>query len=471
MPPAPGLSGNTLRQALRVSIGGSQLRLHLSNQYGHSPLVVRAASLAHYAGSGRIETGSGRAILFDGQAGVTIPAGGTVVSDPLTFELEPMADLALTTWLGDVPDDLTGHPGSRTTSYIAPGHALDDPSMAGAVTTDHWYVMTGIDVVAPGAAGVTILGNSITDGRGSTTNGNDRWPDMLSRRLRANPGTERVAVLNQGIGGNCVIRSCLGPTGMDRFERDILDPPGVRWVIVYEGVNDIGGVRGAAASDSIARSLIESYRVMIRQAHARGLRIYGATLLPFAGSGYGSIEHEAARNTVNRWIRESGEFDAVIDFDAALRDPDDPTRLRPEADTGDHLHPNAEGYRLMAEAIDLSLFDPGRARAGRERGRHGRGRVKPSLTVPRVVGYDGKSYYDIASPYPATPDRPGLATYGSDAAGGVTPPVFTSHPSWLAPPGVARIQGACISSACASLVERYRRIRTGCESRCWLSQV
>jgi lysophospholipase L1-like esterase len=319
-------------------------------------MVIRSAQLAHYRGSGAIDPAADRALTFNGQPGVTIPAGQVAVSDPLEFELEAMADLALTVWFGDVPGDLTGHPGSRTTSYIQPGNTVSGPSLSAGVETEHWYAMTGIDVVAPGAAAVAILGNSITDGRGSTTNGNDRWPDMLSRRLRANLATRQVAVLNLGTGGNCVLQACLGPAGVARYQRDILDQSGVRWVIVLEGVNDIGGARGAAASDSVARALITAYQHMIEQARARGLRIYGATILPFAGSGYSSPEHEAARTTVNEWIRTSGAFDAVIDFDVALRDPSDPTRLRPDADTGDHLHPNAEGYRLMGEAVPLMLF-------------------------------------------------------------------------------------------------------------------
>jgi lysophospholipase L1-like esterase len=356
MPPAPGLTGNTLRQALRVSIGGPRLRVRYSNEYGQSPMVIREARLAHYRGEGAIDPASDRALAFNGQPGVIIPGGQVAVSDPLAFDLEPMADVALTVWFGDIPDNLTGHPGSRTTSYIQPGNAVSAPSTAEGIKTEHWYAVTGIDVVAPAAAAIALLGNSITDGRGSTTNGNDRWPDMLSRRLRADPATRQVAVLNLGTGGNCVLRACLGPAGIGRYQRDILDQAGVRWVIVLEGVNDIGGARGAAASDSVARGLIAAYRQMVEQAHARGLRIYGATITPFGGSFYASPEHQTAWSTVNEWIRTSGAFDAVIDFDAALRDPADPTRLRPEADTGDHLHPNALGYRLMGEAVSLTLF-------------------------------------------------------------------------------------------------------------------
>lgn len=356
MPPEPFLSGSTLRQALRISIGGERLRVHVSNEYGATSLEIRAAHIARHTGSGAIDRGSDRALSFQGRPGVTLMAGGTAMSDPLDLTVEPLEDLALTLWFGAVPDDLTGHPGSRNTSYMAPGNAVSRASLADGARTDHWYVMTGIDVVAPEASAVTILGNSITDGRGSTTNGNDRWPDVLSRRLRADPGTAGVAVVNQGIGGNCVLRACLGPPGIQRYERDILGPPGVRWAIIFEGVNDVGGARGAAQSDSVARALIMSYQQMIGEAHGRGIRVYGATLLPFGGSFYWSPEHERARQTVNRWIRDSGAFDAVIDFDAALRDPSDPTRLRPDADTGDHLHPNANGYRLMARAVDLGLF-------------------------------------------------------------------------------------------------------------------
>lgn len=356
MPPAPGLAGNTLRQALRVSIGGSRLRVHWSNEYGQSPMVIRAARLAHYRGGGAIDSASDRELTFNGQPAVTIPAGQVAVSDPLGFPLKPMADVALTVWFGDVPGDLTGHPGSRTTSYIRPGNTVWEPSMAAGVGTEHWYAVAGIDVVAPEAAAVAILGNSITDGRGSTTNGNDRWPDMLSRRLRGDVASRQVAVLNLGMGGNCVLRACLGPAGLGRYQRDILEQAGVRWVIVLEGVNDIGGAKGTAASDSVAQGLIAAYQRMVEQAHGRGLRIYGATILPFGGNGYSSPEHEAARTTVNQWIRTGGVFDAVIDFDAALRDPADPARLRPDLDTGDHLHPNALGYRLMGEAIPLTLF-------------------------------------------------------------------------------------------------------------------
>ena len=206
------------------------------------------------------------------------------------------------------------------------------------------------------SAVVAVLGNSIADGRGSGTEKNDRWPDNLARRLSGAAATRNVAVSNAGIGGNAVLRGGLGPTALTRFDRDILGQRGVRWVIISEGVNDIGGARGADSAAAIGTQLVEAYRSLIDRAHARGVLVYGATILPFGDSQYGSAEHEQARAAVNRWVRESGAFDAVIDFDAVMRDPAAPRALRREFDTGDHLHPNEAGYMAMADGIPLGLF-------------------------------------------------------------------------------------------------------------------
>jgi lysophospholipase L1-like esterase len=356
LPPPPGLAGNTLRQVVRVSLGGERLRVRLSNAFGTASMTVVAVHLAESRGGSAVEPTTDRALLFDGQTGVTIPAGGEAVSDPLDFPLRPLSEVAITLRFGDVPAAVTGHPGSRTTSYLQEGDAVSAPYLPAAAQTDRWYVATGLDVVAPGAAAVVTLGNSITDGRGSGTNRQNRWPNELAHRLAADPRTPAVGVLNMGIGGNCVLRECLGPAALDRLERDVLERSGVRWLIVLHGINDIGQADGAAGADAVARDLIDAYREMTERARARGIRVYGATLLPFGGSFYETPAREAARQRVNQWIRTGDAFDAVIDLDAALRDPEAPARLRPDAATGDHLHPNERGHALIAEAIDPALF-------------------------------------------------------------------------------------------------------------------
>lgn len=357
MPPDPGLSGNTLRQVVHVSLGGEQLRVRLSNAFGTQLVKINSAHIATSAGASTIKAGTDRALEFDGQPGITISPGESVLSDPFSFKLEPLSDVAITLHLTEISSDVTGHPGSRTTSYIQTGNHVSVPEMPDAAQTDHWYLIDAIDVMAPDtAAAVATLGNSITDGRGSGTNKQNRWPDELSRRLQKNPRTQHVAVLNQGIGGNCVVRECIGPSALSRFQRDVLDQTSVRWLIILEGINDIGQVKGAEEAEKVTQNLIAAYQKMISQAHNRDIKVYGATLMPFGGSFYDSPEREVARQEVNQWIRNSGAFDAVIDLDKALRDPDNPSRLLPAADTGDHLHPNETGHRMMAEAVNLTLF-------------------------------------------------------------------------------------------------------------------
>jgi lysophospholipase L1-like esterase len=352
LPPAPGLSNNTLRQIVYVSIGGSRVRVKLSNAYGKAPLVVSAVHLANSMSTHAIVAASDKALTFSGMPNVTVAAGATATSDPLDYTLAAQTKVAITIAFGSTPADVTGHPGSRTTSFIQTGNAVSAASFAAPVTTEHWYYITGIDVEAPATSrAVVTLGDSITDGRGSTTDGNNRWPDNLSRRLRMNAATAGVAVLNQGIGGNAVVTGGLGPTGASRFERDVLDQAGVRWVIVLHGVNDIG-----ESTSAVAQSLIAGYQGFVTAARARGVRIYGVPILPFAGSQYDSAAHEMDRQTVNTWIRTPGNVDAVIDLEMAVRDPASPTRLLGSYDSGDHLHLNVAGYQRMADAIDLALF-------------------------------------------------------------------------------------------------------------------
>ena len=356
-PPEPGLSHNTIRQIVRVSLGGDKLRVRFSNEFSTRPVVMKAVQIANSEGNGIIDPDTEKALLFSGSPEVTLAPGSVVISDPLHYSLKPRSDVAITLHFGDTSPDVTGHPGSRTTSYLLTGNAVSERDFSGGVRTDHWYVINGIDIMAPkSAAAIAIVGNSITDGRGSGTNKQNRWPDELARRLQEQPETRHIAVLNMGIGGNCVLRDCLGPAALSRFERDVLRQQGVRWLIVLEGINDIGGARGPEASSQVAEDLIDAYRQMINAAHAADILVYGATLMPFGGSFYDSPDHEAARERVNRWIRTSGRFDAVIDLDAALRQPENPRRLLTAADTGDHLHPSETGHRMMAEAVDLTLF-------------------------------------------------------------------------------------------------------------------
>ena len=360
LPPAPGLAGNTLRQVVHASVGGTRVRVRYSNVFGNRPLTIAAAAVAPSLGDHRIDASAQRTLTFGGNASVVIPAGHDTTSDVLSYALAPLSNVAITIRFAEVPAGVTGHPGSRTTSFLHAGDALAAASLPAAVATVHWYVVAGIDVPADGRAAVVVLGNSITDGRGSGTDRQNRWPDELARRLQAQHGTRGVAVLNAGIGGNCVLRACLGPSALARLDRDVLNAPGARWLIVLEGVNDIGQAKDSTQADSIANGLVAAYRQIVDRAHARGLLVYGATILPFGGSFYDAPFREAARSTVNRWMRTSGTFDAVIDLDGAMRDPQRPTHLAAAGDGGDHLHPNEAGYRTMAAAVDLALFRRGR---------------------------------------------------------------------------------------------------------------
>jgi lysophospholipase L1-like esterase len=356
-PPSPGLTGNSLRQVVRVSTGGEVMRVKFSNEFSKSHVTMLSVQFAASAGGDAIEQSTNIKLTFNGAPEITMEPGTAITSDPIAFNLQPGMDVAITIYFGDTSADITGHPGSRTTSYILPGNNDSVTDFTGSVTTEHWYAISGIDVLAPSESScVAILGNSITDGRGSTTNLQNRWPDLLSERLRANPGTAHAGVLNLGIGGNCVLRDCLGPAGISRYEKDILSQAGVKWIIIFEGVNDIGGVKSADAAASVAGGLIDAYNLMIDSAHSRGLKIYGATITPFKGNGYYNQYSEACRNEVNGWIRNSGRFDAVIDFDQVLRNPEDTASLV-SSFQNDGLHPDISGFRKMADCIDLKLFE------------------------------------------------------------------------------------------------------------------
>jgi lysophospholipase L1-like esterase len=376
MPPAPFteldrvLADTTLRQTVRASVGGGRIRLRFSNAFADAPLPLAAVTVARplggRAGVSAIETGSTRTVTFHGRPSVVVPAGTLVVSDPLTFDLAPRSNLTVTVYLaeGQASRTLTSHPGSRTTSYLAAGNQVAAGDLSAATPVDHWYLLSGVEVwCAATASAVVLLGDSLTDGRGSTTNGNDRWPDRLAERLSADPGPGEVAVLNQAAGGNRVLTDGLGPSVLARLDRDVLAQSGVRWLVVFEGVNDIGTTEATeAAQKRIADDLVAAYDQIIVRAQARGIRVYGATLPPFGGhESYDDPagHRERTRQVVNEWIRTGARFDAVIDFDAAVRDPRDPRRLRTGIHDGDGLHLNPAGYRLLADAVPLELFRSG----------------------------------------------------------------------------------------------------------------
>lgn len=356
-PPQPGLTNNSLRQVVRVSIGGKTIRVKFSNEHSKSPVTLKSAQIATSKGGGVINVKTNKTLTFGGKNDVTLEAGAVIYSDPIAFKLSPRMDVAITLYLGETSADVTGHPGSRTTSYLINGNDPSVTDFTGAVTTDHWYIINGIDVMASGkTSAIAIIGNSITDGRGSTTNQQNRWPDILSERLLNNKKTKNIGLLNMGIGGNCVLSGGLGPTAVVRYERDILNQAGVRWAIVFEGVNDIGYLpNNKTAALNKAKALIDAYKQLIEKAHAKNIVIYGATIMPMKNNGYFATYREVCRNTVNEWIRTSGAFDGVIDFDKAMLDPADPAKMK-DALQDDYLHPNVIGHKTMGEFVDLSLF-------------------------------------------------------------------------------------------------------------------
>jgi lysophospholipase L1-like esterase len=340
--------------------------VHLSNAFGTEALHFTSVQIAKplSPSSSAIDVTSTRSLKFAGNTDVTIPPGAEFISDPLEFQVAPLSDVAVTFHLDSPPARETAHPGSRSTSYYVHGDFVGAPNLAEPQHVDHWYQVSEIDVQAgPGAAAVVALGDSITDGHGATTNGNDRWSDVLAQRLQGSSRTRNIGVSNQGIGGNHLLTDGLGPSVLARFDRDVLAPAGVQWIIVFEGVNDLGGLArngevSPAEHSALVQRVLAAYNQIIERAHAHGLRVYGATITPYVGSNYyhpGPLS-EADRQAVNQWIRAPGHFDAMIDFDAVLRDPQHPDQLLPNLDCGDHLHPSPAGYKAMGEAISLDLF-------------------------------------------------------------------------------------------------------------------
>lgn len=363
---AEALHDATLRQIVHLSVGGSSLRVHLSNAFGLEPLHITSVHIAHAISpsSSVIQKGSDRVLTFLGTPDVTIPAGADYISDPIALPVEPFSDWVISFYLEDAPSRQTGHPGSRATSYYCHGNHVADEELPEAKGVDHWYQIAAIDVLRSQAgATVVALGDSITDGRGSTTNGNNRWTDQLNRRFQESAATQNLSVVNLGIGGNHLLTDGLGPNVLARFDRDVLAQAGVRFLILLEGVNDLGSLarrEGAtpAQHDLLIRQMKSAYQQVVLRAHAQGIKALAATILPYVGSEYyhPAASDEADRQNLNQWLRESKIFDGVIDFDKIMRDPKTPEKLLPQYDSGDHLHPSPAGYKAMSDAVSAALF-------------------------------------------------------------------------------------------------------------------
>jgi len=368
--PAPlegiALRNQTLRMIARISIGGRTVRVRLSNACGTRKLEIGAARIALRGDGAGIVPGSDRRLTFNGAPSVTIPVGALMLSDAVELEVPPLADLAVSVHLpGDVPEDLpiTGHGNAHQTGYISPpGDYTGAEILPVAHTTEDFIIVSGVDVLAPaGTGGIVAFGDSLTDCNISKLDANNRWPDQLARRLAARRGGRMLGVMNQGLGGNRILHDVRGDSGIRRFDRDVLAQPGVTHVIVLLGINDIRNRPQKADEFVSAEQMINGLNQLALRAHARGLRIFGGTLLTFEyetfNPGFYTEAGEAKRKQVNGWIRDGGAFDAVIDFEAALRDPGHPTQMLPIYDCGDHLHPSDRGYLHMGDSIDLSLFD------------------------------------------------------------------------------------------------------------------
>jgi lysophospholipase L1-like esterase len=357
--PPVTISNQTVRQVVHTSIGGSRVRIVLSNVFGTTPVEVGGAHIALREGDSSIIAASGKVVTFAGNPTAQILAGATLVSDPVDLAVAPMADLSIDVYLpgelGLGPSPVTTHNASSQTTYISDaGNHAGATGLTVTARPAAWFLLARVEVLAPSnTSAVVLFGDSITDGAQSTLDTNSRWPDQLARRFAARKGAT-VAVLNAGISGNRLLGDGAGVNALARFDKDALMQTGVTHVVVMEGINDIGLARANAAPT--AADLIAAYRQLIERAKARGLKVYGATLTPYEGAFYFTREGEAKRQAVNEWIRTSGAYDGVVDFDKVVRDPAAPTRFAPALDSGDHLHPGDAGYKAMGDAVDLALF-------------------------------------------------------------------------------------------------------------------
>lgn len=363
------LKQQTVRHVIRTSIGGSKVRIRLSNLYGAGAVTIGPVRVATSAGGHVIHAGTDRPVTFGGRSSVTIPKGADALSDPVALPVRALEDLAVSLYVPEAIDASTIHGVAMQVAYLASGDVTAAEKLVKAETDDSRFFLTDVEVEATaGARGLVIVGDSVTDGVGSTDDGNGRWPDALAARLQGDPALASIGVINAGIAGNRILNDAaapfIGPSTLSRFDRDALSKPGVRWVLLLQGINDISAssILTEPRQKVSAEQIIEGMKTLIARAHAKGLQIWGGTLLPRKGVAppFNAPEIEAKRLALNAWIRSSGAFDAVIDFEAAVRDPADPDRMRAAFDSGDHRHPNDAGYKAMAAALDRSLFTPRR---------------------------------------------------------------------------------------------------------------
>jgi lysophospholipase L1-like esterase len=361
-PPAPtyGLADATLREIVHVSIGGPQLRVVFTNEFGTDPLTIGAAHAGVSQGSSSVNLVSAAGLTFGGRTQVTIPPGALVVSDPANINLPAGSDLAISFFLpAQAIHQISQHGAADQTSYMAPGNVVGAKTLDSPTEIRSWPFVKAVDVKAPAQAGAVVaFGDSITDGAFAAINQNARWPDELARRLLADKRTANIGVLNEGIGGNRILHDNTGPSALARFDRDVISQAGVKYIIILEAINDIGHAYdpGRAYDVVSADDLIAGYAQMAERAHMHGIKVYVATLTPYTGAKYYSPAGEVVRQTLNKWIRTTSQIDGFIDFDKATQDPANPAMYLPAYDHSDHLHPSDPGYKAMGDAIDLNLF-------------------------------------------------------------------------------------------------------------------